>query len=91
MVFKRCLKIAPRLSGSPMGVPLVPATELRAEEHLLAAETAKSVGYAVACSSYFWCTGKRCLMSVPGGKSTDESDRGILHFLPCSSMVLASI
>lgn len=26
-----------------MGVPLVPATELRAEEHLLAAETAKSV------------------------------------------------
>ena len=43
MVFKRCLKIAPRLSGSPMGVPLVPATLLRAEEHLLAAETAKSV------------------------------------------------
>lgn len=43
MVFKRCLKIAPRLSGSPMGVPLVPATELRAEEHLLAAETAKSL------------------------------------------------
>lgn len=43
MVFKRCLKIAPRLSGSPMGVPLVPATELRAEEHLLTAETAKSV------------------------------------------------
>ena len=36
-------KIAPRLSGSPMGVPLVPATLLRAEEHLLAAETAKSV------------------------------------------------
>ena len=26
-----------------MGVPLVPATELRAEEHLLAAETAKSL------------------------------------------------
>lgn len=43
MVFKRCLKIAPRLSGSPMGVPLVPATELRAEEHLLAAKTAKSL------------------------------------------------
>ena len=43
MVFKRCLKIAPRLSGSPMGVPLVPATLLRAEEHLLAAETAKSL------------------------------------------------
>lgn len=43
MVFKRCLKIAPRLSGSPMGVPLVPATELRAEEHLLAAETVKSL------------------------------------------------
>ena len=43
MVFKRCLKIAPRLSGSPMGVPLVPATELRAEEHLLATEIAKSV------------------------------------------------
>ena len=43
MMFKRCLKIAPRLSGSPMGVPLVPATELRAEEHLLAAETAKSL------------------------------------------------
>lgn len=30
-----------------MGVPLVPATELRAEEHLLTAETAKSV---VLCS-----------------------------------------
>lgn len=43
MVFKYCLKIAPRLSGSPMGVPLVPATLLRAEEHLLTAETAKSV------------------------------------------------
>lgn len=43
MVFKRCLKIAPRLSGSPMGVPLVPATLLRAEEHLLATEIAKSV------------------------------------------------
>ena len=26
-----------------MGVPLVPATELRAEEHLLATEIAKSV------------------------------------------------
>lgn len=38
MVFKYCLKIAPRLSGSPMGVPLVPATELRAEELLLATE-----------------------------------------------------
>ena len=43
MVFKHCLKLAPRLSGSPMGVPLVPATELRAAEHLLTAETAKSV------------------------------------------------
>lgn len=43
MVFKRCLKIAPRLSGSPMGVPLVPATELRAEELLLATEIAKSL------------------------------------------------
>ena len=43
MVFKYCLKIAPRLSGSPMGVPLVPVTLLRAEEHLLATEIAKSV------------------------------------------------
>ena len=31
-----------------MGVPLAPATELRAEEHLLTAETAKSV---VLCDS----------------------------------------
>jgi len=43
MVFKYCLKIAPRLSGSHKSVLLLPATLLRAEEHLLAAETAKSV------------------------------------------------
>ena len=48
MVFKRCLKIATRLSGSAMGVPLVSATLLRAEEHLLATEIAKSV---VLCGS----------------------------------------
>lgn len=43
MLFKRCLKIAPRLSGSHKSVLLLPATLLRAEEHLLATETAKSV------------------------------------------------
>ena len=43
MLFKRCLKIAPRLSGSHKSVLLLPATLLRAEEHLLTAETAKSV------------------------------------------------
>ena len=43
MVFKYCLKIAPRLSGSHKSVLLLPATLLRAEEHLLATEIAKSV------------------------------------------------
>lgn len=43
MLFKRCLKIAPRLSGSHKSVLLLPATLLRAEEHLLATEIAKSV------------------------------------------------
>ncbi len=43
MVFKCCLKIAPRLSGSHKSVLLLPATLLRAEEHLLTAKTAKSV------------------------------------------------
>ena len=41
-MFKGYLK-APRLSGSPMGVPLVLATGLRAEEPLLATEITKSV------------------------------------------------
>lgn len=43
MVFKYCLKIAPRLSGSHKSVLLLPVTLLRAEEHLLATEIAKSV------------------------------------------------
>ena len=43
MVFKRCLKIAPRLSGSHKSVLLLQATGLRAEEPLLATEIAKSV------------------------------------------------
>ena len=43
MLFKRCLKIAPRLSGSHKSVLLLQATGLRAEEHLLATEIAKSV------------------------------------------------
>jgi len=42
MLFKRCLKIAPRLSGSHKSVLLLQATGLRAEEHLLATEIAKS-------------------------------------------------
>ena len=70
MVFKYCLKIAPRLSGSPMGVPLVPATELRAKEHLLATEIAKSV---------VLCGGLLFVLLVYREKVFNVSTRGKVH------------
>ena len=70
MMFKRCLKIAPRLSGSPMGVPLVPATLLRAEEHLLATEIAKNV---------VLCGGLLFVLLVYREKVFNVSTRGKVH------------